>query len=102
MGATVTHFPSLVMYFQVSVVDQVLVFAPREPPVRQPGALSQKSDHYFNFLQEKLNGKMCSLHYFPGKKWFEHFKVNFCVKVLNNIFLNIMQIAQFGEIVLFA
>lgn len=32
MGATVTHLPSRVMYFQVSVVDQVLVFEPREPP----------------------------------------------------------------------
>lgn len=35
MGATVSHRPSLVMYFQVSVVDQVLVFEPREPPVRR-------------------------------------------------------------------
>lgn len=35
MGATVTHLPSRVMNFQVSVVDQVLVFEPREPPVRQ-------------------------------------------------------------------
>lgn len=43
MGATVTHLPSLVMYFQVSVVDQVLVFVPREPPVRQKTALCQKN-----------------------------------------------------------
>lgn len=35
MGATVTHLPSLVMYLQVSVVDQVLVLEPREPPVRR-------------------------------------------------------------------
>lgn len=68
MGATVTHFPSLVMYFQVSVVDQVLVFAPREPPVRQPGALGQNSDNVLNFTQEKLNGKMCGPLFFPEKK----------------------------------
>lgn len=42
MGATVTHLPSLVMYFQVSVVDQVLVFEPLDPPVRQAKALCQK------------------------------------------------------------
>ena len=33
MGATVTQRPWRVMYFQVSVVDQVLVLDPRDPPV---------------------------------------------------------------------
>lgn len=33
MGATVIHLSSLVKYFQVSVVDQVLVLGPRDPPV---------------------------------------------------------------------
>lgn len=54
MGATVTHLPSLVMYFQVSVVDQVLVFEPREPPVRQTGALCQMSDNVVHSSQKKL------------------------------------------------
>lgn len=51
MGATVTHLPSLVMYFQVSVVDQVLVFEPREPPVRQRKTLCQKSDNLLHSSQ---------------------------------------------------
>lgn len=32
MGATVVQRSSLVTYFQVSVVDQLLVFGPRDPP----------------------------------------------------------------------
>lgn len=54
IGATVTHLCSLVIYFHVSVVDQVLVFEPREPPVRQTGALCQKSDTVMHSSKEKL------------------------------------------------
>lgn len=65
MGATVTHLPSLVMYFQVSVVDQVLVFVPREPPVRQKTGLCQKSDNIFHssqegYVQNHLIASICS------------------------------------------
>lgn len=35
MGATVVHLSSLVTYFQVSVVDQLLVLGPRDPPGRK-------------------------------------------------------------------
>lgn len=60
MGATVTHLPSLVMYFQVSVVDQVLVFKPREPPVRKTRAHIQKSDRVFLFCIKENNAEFCS------------------------------------------
>lgn len=35
MGAVVVHLSSLVTYFQVSVVDQLLVLGPRDPPGRK-------------------------------------------------------------------
>lgn len=60
MGATVTHLPSRVMYFQVSVVDQVLVFEPREPPARQTKALCKKYRHFcFSFLTKQTE-EFCS------------------------------------------
>lgn len=58
MGATVSHRPSLVMYFQVSVVDQVLVFEPREPPVRRDRSrLSIVREHQAFFTKKKLCSK---------------------------------------------
>lgn len=45
IGATVTHLPSRVTYFQVSVVDQVLVLDPREPPDRHAHALGADVCH---------------------------------------------------------
>lgn len=47
MGATVIHLSSLVTYFQVSVVDQVLVLGPRDPPVIEVKILSSYPFQFF-------------------------------------------------------
>lgn len=62
MGATVTHLPSFVTYFQVSVVDHVLVFEPREPPVRQTKTLHENSN--MDFLHQKLSISLLLLKIF--------------------------------------